>query len=153
MTLIILFLVVCFLALAFYVGKCFIIAFKEQILHKDVPDDRTLDEKLADAEETDWSKEELNSWLNTLDLQLRNRVLAAAKRYAARGGDPLVSICLSRTKIEAAQKRNAAIEKANRPTLGGLMWAWDEAMKMGEERRFYQEQHERWQKEKKDKGW
>jgi len=130
---------------------------------------QSLDQRIAEAAPKRWTKEEFNEWLDTLEEPIRQAILLKCKEFVAQGHDYMEALHQIRRKIDADAAKMDGIKKGTKhtkvaaaqaapkrslfATISSLMWEWDEAMKMGEERRFYQEQHERWQKEKKEKGW
>jgi len=97
----------------------------------------TLMEKIEASDEHPWSEAEMNIWIDSLDSDLRRRVLASAKKVAMSGEDPVDFLCKLRVKIDAQQQQAEEEERANRPTIGGLLWAWDEARLMGAQREFF----------------
>lgn len=112
-----------------------------------------LDDRIANAAPTSWTKEQFNDWLDTLEDPIREQILLNCKAIMAQGKDYMVYLHQIRRKVDADAKRSKGIKKiaANAKgtpkeksggILGGMnifdiVWAWDEAMLMSDQREFF----------------
>lgn len=112
-----------------------------------VHDPRPLEERIADAGDYLWTKEELNAWLDTLPEQLRTSLLQSCKRIARGGQDWMMFLCKMRIDLDKKQREREAAEAAQassgRSTIGSLLWAYDEARLMSDQRAVFGELRKR----------